>query len=98
MAKKKTASKKVVKKAKPYSIELAVNGEILKADGATLLDALYALPRVKPKTKGIFHVTYEGKTSKPIVLVIPMMNRMFAEGMTGEVNRSVFAKKYAILA
>lgn len=98
MAAKKTARKRVARKASEnglYSVSLKVNGVQLTGVGDTLDTAILALPKFLPKTLASIVVTKDGKASKPITLNIPALKRLFFPGMTGIVQRSVFSKRVA---
>lgn len=84
---------------KVFSIKLEANNEVFTTNGATLMEALMALPRpAKWFTKGMFAISKDGKVSKSFALTIPMLNRLFWPGMTGDIQRASFAKRYTILS
>lgn len=91
MAKKtiKTAAKQSA-----FSIDLKVNGTLLHSTGATIADAVLALPSFVPKTVGTLVIN----GSKPIPYNIPSLKRLFYPGMTGQVQRTQLTKKYAFYA
>lgn len=96
-------AKKVVKKEKklgamPFSIQLEANDEAFVSYGKTLEEALGKLPRLKWYTKGMFTISKEGKVSKSFALTIPHLNRLFWPGMTGDIQRASFTKRYTILS
>ena len=99
MAKKKSAKKQPkVKGKKPFSIRLEANEEVFETEGATLEEALNGLPRPKWYTKGMFTISKDGKVSKSFALTIPHLNRLFWPGITGDIQRASFVKRYTILS
>ena len=92
--KKKTTK---LKGKQPFSIQLEANDEVFTTKGATLMDALMKLPMAKWYTKGMFTISKDGKVSKSFALTIPHLNRLFWPGMTGDIQRASFAKRYTIL-
>jgi len=95
MAKKKA---KVVPEVMEYSVTLTVNGGDISVSGATLTEALSNLPAFTPKTTGSLVVSKSGKNSKPIPLNINAIKRIQAPGLTGDINRTILAKRYEFFA
>ena len=81
-----------------FNLCLAVNGEKIYSAGDTLEEALLNLQAFNPKTKGTFIITRNEKESRPMMFNIRQLKRLFYPGMTGVVQRSVFAKRYAFFA
>lgn len=77
-----------------YTITLEINDQKYVASGATVDLALLALPKVQPKTRAVFVITHAGKSSRPMMFSIMQFKRLFFPGMTGVVQRSIFARRY----
>lgn len=94
---KKAAAKKAVKK-KPegsVSISLRVNNTDYTSTSDTLGEALDNLPAIVPHTKASFTVITEKMPhGKTFTLTIPGYRRLFYPGMTGQVQRAVFIKRF----
>lgn len=84
------------KTKRQVTVHMKMNNETYTATADTLLEALELLPKVTPKTKGMLTVLKDGKESKPMHLTIPMYNRLFFPGLTGEIQRVSILKRYAL--
>lgn len=93
-------AKKNLKAKEPEAVAIAlkVNGTVLTASAATLVEALLRLPPFQPKTVGALTVIQQGITSRPIPLKMHALKRLFARGLTGQINRTVLAKRYEFFA
>lgn len=81
-----------------FLISLEVNDQKLIAYGDSLGEALRNFPDFKPFTKGNFTISRDGKVSKSFSLAIPYLKRLFWDGMTGEIQRAQFEKRFTILS
>ena len=90
--------KKEQPKEQPYRITLAVNGEKRVSAGETFEAALLHFPPLtKLVTKGVMTYEHDSRTSKPILLNIQQMRRLFFKGASGDVERIVLAKRFKLL-
>ena len=90
--------KKELQAIPEYAVALSVNGEKYSASGKDAEHALLALKMPKKfGTRAIFTLTHEGKTSKPVSLFVWQAKRLLAEGMSGQIQRSVLIKRLALL-
>lgn len=81
-----------------FRVTLSVNGKEFNSRAGNLETAILRLPRINLKTRGVITVSKGTKTSKPIILSIANFNKLFYPGMTGEVQRISFVKRYTILS
>lgn len=86
-------TKKVIK-VSPYKLTLKLNGQIFESYGETPEETLAGLKVNGYKSKGEFTLTLGEKASKPIVLLVPQLRKLFeGTGMTGNIQRTVLIKK-----
>lgn len=95
-AKKPTKSKKKAPLS-GFTVLMTVNKEQYTSTADTLEDALLNLPHVDPHTRAVLIVVEGDKHSRPVALSIPMYRRLFYPGLTGQVQRAQFIKRYQTL-
>lgn len=98
MATKKTTKKRSTKPQDGYTVFLNINNEDYSSTADTLNEALLNLPQVTPKTVAKLIVAKGDKRSRPITLFIPNYRRLFYPGLTGEIQRTNFIKRYSVLS
>lgn len=80
------------KAQKAFNLSLKVNAKVFETAAASIEEAVLAFPKIVPKTNAILSIN-----GKDILLNIPRFKRLFFPGQTGEINRMVLAKNYAVL-